>query len=104
MPENSNTIELSILEPLGIDRPDYPVTMGVPFPQGALRSKANLRVEAGGKERPLQTRTMLAWPDGSVKWVLLDFQTDLEAGKDNRCELFYGDGVSSTQKADKKSR
>ena len=91
MPENSKTIELSILEPLGIDRPAYPVTMGIPFPQGALRKDADLRVEAGGRSLPLQTRTMLAWPDASVKWVLLDFQTDLEAGKDNRCHLFYGD-------------
>ena len=101
MPENSKTIELSILEPLGIDRPAYPITTGVPFPQGGvLRTETNLRVESGRKELPLQTRTLLAWPDGSIKWVLLDFQTDLEAGKDNRCHLFYGDEVSSTEKAE----
>ena len=100
MPEESKHIELSVLEPLGVDRPAYPITMGVPFPQGALRTDANLRVEAGGRGMPLQTRTMLAWPDGSVKWVLLDIQTDLEAGKDNRCHLFYGDAVSSTEKAE----
>ena len=85
---------------LGIDRPPIRSPWAFRFHRGALRKDADLRVEAEGRGLPLQTRTMLAWPDGSVKWVLLDFQTDLEAGKDNRCHLFYGDEVSSTEKAE----
>ena len=85
-------IELSIQEPLGIARPHYPVTMGVPFPEGTLKSEQDLRVEAGGDALPLQTRTMLTWPDGSVKWVLLDFQADLRPGLDNRVRLCYDRG------------
>ncbi|MBT4504225.1 MAG: hypothetical protein HOC74_41245, partial [Gemmatimonadetes bacterium] len=95
MSDRPGSIELAIQEPLGIDRPNHPVTMGVPFPQGALASPENLRIEASDQQIPLQTRTMLTWPDGSVKWVLLDFQTDLKSGEKNSCHLFYGDGVES---------
>jgi hypothetical protein len=95
MSHHPDSIDLSILEPLGIDRPAHPVTMGIPFPPGALRDAAGLRLEIDTHSVPLQTRPMLTWPDSSVKWVLLDFQIDLKAGKDNGCRLLYGDGVSS---------
>jgi len=85
-------IELSILEPLGVDRPAYPVTLGVPFPQGVLAADQDLRVEADGKVLALQTRTLLQWPDGSAKWVLCDFQTDLKGGGDHRCRVRWDGG------------
>lgn len=57
-------------------RATLPVTTGVPFPMGRIGSENRLRlVDAGGKEVPLQAQTLLRWPDGSLKWVLLDFQT-----------------------------
>lgn len=93
--EGKGSIELRIREPLGVDRPKCPVTMGVPFPEGALRSADHLRVEAREEALPLQTRTMLTWPDGSPRWVLLDFQRDLDAGEDARCTLFFGSGVKA---------
>lgn len=82
-------IELSIVEPLGTARPGWPVTMGVPFPQGTLPSDDVLRLQHDGTDRPLQTRTMLTWPDGSVKWTLLDFQADLQPGEDHRLALSW---------------
>ena len=64
MPEESKHIELSVLEPLGVDRPAYPITTGVPFPQGALRTEANLRVE-GRKQR---TSSSDAHPSHLAGW------------------------------------
>jgi hypothetical protein len=49
-----------------------PVTAGVPFARGALASDRNLRLADGA---PLQTRVLHRWDDGSVKWVLLDFDS-----------------------------
>ena len=95
---SSNFVELSVREPLGVDRPRYPVTMGVPFPQGVLNSVSNLRVEADGEALPLQARPLAVWPDDSVKWVLLDFQRDLAYAADNRCRLYYGEGVQAEPK------
>lgn len=56
------------LEPGGL-----PVTAGVPFPKGALGADSHLRLIAANAEVPLQTRVLQRWPDGSLKWVLLDF-------------------------------
>jgi len=98
MSDRPDSIEISVLEPLGIDRPRHPVTLGIPFPQNALKNEHELRLEIDGAPVFLQTRTMLTWPDGSVKWVLLDFQADLRVGRDSRCRLFYGDGVAPEQR------
>jgi len=53
-----------------------PITVGLPFPFGAVPDAAllNLR-DACGQRVPLQARALERWRDGSVKWALLDFQT-----------------------------
>ena len=82
-------LELSIVEPLGVERRRWPVTMGVPFPQGALATDQDLRLQHEGEAQPLQTRTMLSWPDGSVRWALLDLQADLGPAEDHRLTLSW---------------
>jgi len=53
----------------------WPISTGVPFPQGHLGRAENLRLLDGQKrEIPLQVRPLARWPDGSVRWALLDFQ------------------------------
>jgi hypothetical protein len=51
-----------------------PVTLGVPWPRGALTVSEPLRL-LDGEQRPapLQTQPLAFWSDGSVKWLLLDF-------------------------------
>lgn len=56
----------------GIDA--WPVSGGVPLPPGALRAGTGLAMVDGcGRAVPLQSRVLAAWPDGSARWVLLDF-------------------------------
>jgi YetA-like protein len=56
-----------------------PVTCGVPFPRGALRDATMLRmVDPNELQIPLQVRVLNAWSDGSVRWVLCDWQATLE--------------------------
>ncbi len=55
-------------------RREEPVTCGIPWPAGAVREIHRLRlIDAAGSERPLQARTLDLWPDGSVRWSLLDW-------------------------------
>ncbi len=76
VPQSSATGSVS----LTVESPGAPVTAGVPFPGGRLASDAHLRLlDAHGAEAPLQSRTLARWPDGSVKWALLDFQTGRQA-------------------------
>jgi hypothetical protein len=75
-------IELTIKEPSGVARSGWPVTSGVPLPKGLVRDIALLRLlDTAGKEIPCQKRALARWIDESVKSVLVDFQTDLQAGE-----------------------
>jgi len=55
-------------------RAPYPVTTGLPFAKGTLTDADRVSVSEGRKRLPLQTEVLAWWPDGSVKWLLLDFQ------------------------------
>jgi hypothetical protein len=51
-----------------------PITLGLPFPKGALPEDQALRLcDHAGRPVPLQTQPLARWADGSVKWLLLDF-------------------------------
>jgi len=86
----SIVVPLTIDEPTGQDRRNWPVTSGIPFAQGALPTKNNFSYERGpaatfvdeaGVARPVQTRVTCRWPDGSIKWLLLDSRVDLDASE-----------------------
>ena len=40
---------------------------------------------------PVQVRVLGRWPDDSAKWVLVDFQADVEAGQEAVYTLRYTD-------------
>src|SRR5438552_1663157 len=83
---------LIVTEPLGQARARFPVTRGVPLPPGALREPAVARVtDAAGRAAPVQTRRLMRWPDGSVKWLLVDFQGDVPGGGRSEYTLELGD-------------
>lgn len=75
-------VPIHVAEPSGVARQGWPVTSGIPFPQGVLREPVAVRlVDGAGKEMPLQTRVLGRWGDKSVRWLLLDFQVDLKANE-----------------------
>lgn len=81
-------VPLTVAEPSGQPRRPGHVTSGVPFPMGALRPGAAFRlIDEAGSALPLQTQTTATWRDGSLKWVLLDFQADLGAGQTRQFTL-----------------
>ena len=59
-----------------------PVTGGVPLPRGfAGENDQWMLVTADGTPLPLQTRVTDRWPDGSIRWLLVDTQVDVRAGE-----------------------
>ena len=73
------------------------MTSGVPFPAGHLATVEHLRlVDAQRRPVDAQFQPLAEWPDGSVKWALLDFQADLSSvgGDREPYRLEYGTSVS----------
>lgn len=80
--------------PLRVDRVtrDAPVTFGVPFPKGALRSPDQVRVlNEQGREVPSQVTEVNSWApaDESIQWLWVDIVTD----GSTRYALEYGPAV-----------
>jgi len=93
------TIELSVVERQGVPRRGEPVTFGVPFPKGELRSIEQVRLLRDGKEIPGQFRATGFWrPDDSIRWLLVDLQTDIDAKSRQIYTLEYGQDVSAKVK------
>ena len=70
---------------------DTPVSAGVPFARGTLRDLSTL-VMAGpdGKPAAMQAATLAKWPDGSARWVLVDFLASAEGGAKSEYALSTG--------------
>ena len=71
----------------------WPVTGGVPFPQGALASHHHVRLLRDGREVAAQIEPRATWPDGSLKWLLVSCLTDVEAGETAVYQLEFGRDV-----------
>ncbi|NQT13504.1 MAG: hypothetical protein HQ582_12190, partial [Planctomycetes bacterium] len=88
------TIPLVVRETTGVARERWPVTSGIPFPQGHLGSIENLRLQTkDGTSVPAQCQVLSAWPDGSVRWVLLDVQAGVPAYGESKYTLEYGNTI-----------
>ncbi len=91
---------LTVAEPSGVSRSQWPVTSGVPFAEGTLHNeKAVALFNASDEEVPLQTEVLTRWKDGSIRWLLLDFQVDLPAHQKSSWTLKYGAGVQRSSVA-----
>jgi len=90
-------VMLSVRNNARVARRAWPVTSGVPLPPGHLGSTRNLRLVDESKEAvAAQFAPLAEWPDGSIKWVLVDFQADIPAGGLRSYTLTYGSAVKAT--------
>jgi|GEM_PF-2241467 len=59
---------------------NVPAAMGVSLPEGALTEVSGVRAtDAAGKPHPAQATALGWWPDGSVKWALIELPADVPA-------------------------
>ena len=76
---------LTIQEPAGLARQAEPIRFGLPLARGWLRNIDALRLlDENGRPIACQRQLLSSWPDGSARWVLLDFSVDLAAGRQCR--------------------
>ncbi len=68
-------IPLTVTEPGPRPRQAWPVRSGVPLPPRTLADSARCRIlDAANNPIPAQFRSLAYWPDGSVKWLEVDFE------------------------------
>ncbi|MBT3345476.1 MAG: hypothetical protein HN712_06200 [Gemmatimonadetes bacterium] len=83
-----------LCEPAGVERRCSPLTVGLPFARGRLRDPEHIVVrQTDGQLLPISVETRSTWPDGSVRWALLDTQVDIEAMAQAEIAISYGDDV-----------
>ncbi len=86
-------VPVSLLEETGTDRPRSPVSFGLPCPEGGIFDPAHMRLLEGDREVPAQFTITAFWPDGSLKWVLVDLLTDLRANEEKTVTVELGHEV-----------
>ena len=82
------SVPMSVTEPAGLARRAEPVSGGMPLPRGRFKKDQPFAVfAADGREIPSQVLPMVVDPDGTVRWVLVDFADDIAAGARKRYTL-----------------
>jgi hypothetical protein len=85
------SVELSVREPRGIARVAEPISGGVPLPEGLFGEDQPFSlVRADGTEIPCQVSPLVVETDGTLRWVLIDFQDDVGERAANRYTLQAG--------------
>jgi hypothetical protein len=73
------SIPITVEEPLGLARTAEPVSGGIPLPQGMFKPGQAFTLLDGAAAAPVQVLPLVVDEKGFMRWVLLDFQTDLAA-------------------------
>jgi hypothetical protein len=94
--EKAGRVALKVSSAAGLPRCVFPISGGIPLPAGELLQAEHAGVvDAAGAEVPSQCSALARWPDGSVRWLLVETQTDLGALP----ALFLEYGPTVTRKA-----
>ncbi|MFW6156690.1 MAG: hypothetical protein ACOC7J_05175, partial [Armatimonadota bacterium] len=96
--ETSGRIRLTVPNDHGATLDGVPMTVGIPFPRGALHEADRVRlVDADDREIPLQATVTSRWSRfWSIRWLLCDFVADV-AGSGTELFLEYGPDVRREQ-------
>ena len=82
------SVSLEVHDDAGIARTSEPVTSGIPLPQGLIFSDQSVKINGvDGQFKSLST-----WPDGSIRWLLCDFQATVAANGSTTYTLTDGTG------------
>lgn len=89
-------VEITVQGPSFEEGGAWPVRCGLPVPVGDLGSPELVALEDGsGKRLPCQVRASAYWPDGSVKWLFIDFFHDFSRAGEGRYRVVFGSEVRS---------
>lgn len=91
------TVTFTVTEPSKVARKRCPVRGSIPMFRGELKDPKQIRLlDANGKAIPVQGMATAVWPEGTVKFLCLDFLTDLAPGETKTFTLEYGTDLTAT--------
>ncbi|MFW0778330.1 MAG: hypothetical protein ACN2B6_11510 [Rickettsiales bacterium] len=82
-------ITIQLKEESGFERTREPVQLGIPFPPGELSSTSSLELASPDNYHVpfFQTAPLAKWPDGSVRWLKLNFLANISPFETSNFEL-----------------
>lgn len=80
-------VDISLSEDAGFPRRREPVKFGVPLAAGKVKHASLLKLYDGEELVPLDTTALQYWPDGSVRWCLLEALVSVGAGEQKQLAL-----------------
>ena len=87
---------VTIKQSSGSGRKSEYVTFSCLFPMGMVEDPAALvLIDSSGEQRPLQTRVLGFWPDGSVKWLQLVSRVECDTHSDTELIIQEGDRIAA---------
>ena len=80
-------------------RAEEHLTFGLPFVEGRLKDVSQLRIwqAEGGRALPAQARSLSRWPDGSVRWALLDSRLQLQSRDSKQIAVGLAPDIPETE-------
>ena len=83
-------VPLTVRNPHPLAAKDWPITTGVPVPEGFLASPDHVRLLGPAGEESVQVKLTGRWRDGSVKWLLVTFMASAPAKGESVYRLEMG--------------
>jgi hypothetical protein len=77
--DEPSVFTITVSEHAGATGGVWPFAAGVPLPRGWVAEPSRLDLRDGKRALPVQARVLSRWSDGSPRWVLLDWQSELRA-------------------------
>ena len=89
-------VTVLVTETAGIRRFFYPVHARVPFAAGQLSPTENARLRRADDDDDAAVASQISaeslWPDGSVQWLSVHFNTSIGPGESQTYQVEYGSG------------
>ncbi|WP_100640502.1 hypothetical protein [Marinobacter salexigens] len=87
-------ITIRLEEKNHVNRIDEPAGLSVPLPKGVVQTAKQLELMDGQHPVTTQFDPLAHWPDGSIRWVHINFLTSLDPGSEKKLTLSIPQGSS----------
>ncbi len=91
-------VPVTVRERSGAAQVDVAVRVGIPLPRGVVNDRDSASIVDGERAEPAQTRVVSRWADGSVRWLVADFPTDLAPSEQKSLQLRFGNSPSPARR------